>query len=133
MTPYYNKPNRSGMLKHYERVSAATELPLVVYNVPGRTGQDLGVEMTLELASMPGICGVKEASGNLDQISAILEQRPDQGPRSNWEALSLNSHRPSEPRLPDTENYAVRKQKECMTLFMCAPSHFRREEIPSSS
>ena len=76
VSPYYNKPNRSGMIRHYEEVAAATELPLVVYNVPGRTGQDLGAGLILELATIPGIVGVKEASGDLDQIATILAGRP---------------------------------------------------------
>ena len=77
VSPYYNKPNRSGMIGHYEEVAAATELPVVVYNVPGRTGQDLGAELILELARIPGIVAVKEASGNLDQIATIVDGRPD--------------------------------------------------------
>jgi len=76
VTPYYNKPNRSGMLAHFEAVARATSLPVVVYNVPGRTGQNLGAELTLELAALPGIAGVKEASGSLEQIAEILERRP---------------------------------------------------------
>lgn len=76
VTPYYNKPNRSGMIAHYERVAAATDLPIVVYNVPGRTGQNLGAELTLELAELTGIVAVKEASGDLQQIAAILGRRP---------------------------------------------------------
>jgi 4-hydroxy-tetrahydrodipicolinate synthase len=76
VTPYYNKPNRSGMLAHYRALCQAVERPVVVYNVPGRTGQNLGVELTLALAELPGIVGVKEASGNLEQIAAILEGRP---------------------------------------------------------
>jgi 4-hydroxy-tetrahydrodipicolinate synthase len=77
VTPYYNKPNRSGMIAHYEAVAAATALPIVVYNVPGRTGQNLGADLTLELAKVPGVVAVKEASGNLEQIASILERRPD--------------------------------------------------------
>jgi 4-hydroxy-tetrahydrodipicolinate synthase len=77
VSPYYNKPNRSGMLDHYDKVARATELPVVVYNVPGRTGQNLGAELILELASKPGVIGVKEASGDLDQIATILERRPE--------------------------------------------------------
>jgi 4-hydroxy-tetrahydrodipicolinate synthase len=76
VTPYYNKPNRSGMLAHYRAVAGATALPVVVYNVPGRTGQNLGAAWILELARIPGIVGVKEASGNLEQIAAILADRP---------------------------------------------------------
>jgi 4-hydroxy-tetrahydrodipicolinate synthase len=77
VTPYYNKPNRSGMLAHYHAVVEATSLPVVVYNVPGRTGQDLGVDLILELARIPGIVGVKEASGKLEQVAAVLQSRPD--------------------------------------------------------
>ena len=77
VSPYYNKPNRSGMLAHYRAVAQAAELPVVVYNVPGRTGQNLGAELILELAEIPGVIAVKEASGDLDQIAAILEGRHD--------------------------------------------------------
>jgi 4-hydroxy-tetrahydrodipicolinate synthase len=77
VSPYYNKPNRSGMLAHYEAVARATALPVVVYNVPGRTGQNLGAPLILELAQLPGIVAVKEASGDLDQIASILAGRPE--------------------------------------------------------
>ncbi len=76
VTPYYNKPNRSGMIAHFAAVASATALPVVVYNVPGRTGQNLGVELTLELARIPGVVGVKEASGDPGQVAAILAARP---------------------------------------------------------
>jgi len=77
VTPYYNKPNRSGMVAHYHAVVEATALPVVVYNVPGRTGQDLGADLILELARIPGVVGVKEASGKLEQVAAVLQGRPD--------------------------------------------------------
>jgi len=77
VTPYYNKPNRSGMIAHYHAVVEATTLPVVVYNVPGRTGQDLGVDLILELARIPGVVGVKEASGKLEQVAAVLKGRRD--------------------------------------------------------
>lgn len=77
VSPYYNKPNRSGMLAHYRSVAQATDLPVVLYNVPGRTGQNLGAALILELAALPGIVAVKEASGDLEQIAAILRGRPD--------------------------------------------------------
>ncbi len=76
VTPYYNKPNRSGMIAHYEAVVQATDLPVVVYNVPSRTGQNLGADLILRLAEIDGIVAVKEASGDLDQIAAIIEGRP---------------------------------------------------------
>jgi 4-hydroxy-tetrahydrodipicolinate synthase len=77
VSPYYNKPNRSGMVAHYRAVAEATALPVVVYNVPGRTAQNLGAELILELAELPGVAAVKEASGDLDQIATILDSRPD--------------------------------------------------------
>jgi 4-hydroxy-tetrahydrodipicolinate synthase len=76
VSPYYNKPNRSGMIAHYEAVARATDLPLVLYNVPGRTAHNLGAELILELARIPGIVAVKEASGDLEQIATILARRP---------------------------------------------------------
>lgn len=76
VSPYYNKPNRSGMLRHYREVADAVGLPVVVYNVPGRTGQNLGAKLILELAEIPGVSAVKEASADLDQMAAILGGRP---------------------------------------------------------
>lgn len=77
VSPYYNKPNRSGMLAHYRAVAEGAGLPVVVYNVPGRTGQNLGAALILELATLDGIVAVKEASGDLDQIARILAGRPE--------------------------------------------------------
>jgi 4-hydroxy-tetrahydrodipicolinate synthase len=90
VTPYYNKPNRSGMLGHFEAVARATPLPVVVYNVPGRTGQNLGAALILELAAIPGVVGVKEASGDLEQIATILsKRRADFAVLSGDDALAL--------------------------------------------
>ena len=77
VTPYYNKPNRSGMLAHFQAIADAVELPIVAYNVPGRTGQNLTADQILELASIPGIVGIKEASADLQQIAAVIADRPD--------------------------------------------------------
>ena len=76
VTPYYNKPNRSGMSAHYAAVAAAVGLPIIVYNVPGRTGQNLSAEQSLALAEIPGVVGIKEAAANLEQLAAIVERRP---------------------------------------------------------
>ena len=76
VSPYYNKPNRTGILGHYRAVAEATDLPVVVYNVPGRTGQNLGARLILELTEIPGIAAVKEASADLDQMATILRDRP---------------------------------------------------------
>lgn len=77
VTPYYNKPNRTGMLAHYGAIAAAVDLPIVAYNVPGRTGQNLSVDQILALAEIPGVVGIKEAAGNVEQLSAIVERRPE--------------------------------------------------------
>jgi len=76
VSPYYNRPNASGLVAHFEAVARATDLPVVVYNVPSRTGHDLGAEMLLRLAEIRGIIGVKEASGNLEQMATVLARRP---------------------------------------------------------
>jgi 4-hydroxy-tetrahydrodipicolinate synthase len=76
VSPYYNKPNRSGMRAHYRAVAEASGGNVVVYNVPGRTGQNLGADGILELAEIPGIVGVKEASGSLEQIATVIAGRP---------------------------------------------------------
>lgn len=76
VTPYYNKPNPDGLHAHYARIAAEGGLPVVVYNVPGRTGLNAMPDLVLRLASIPGVVAVKEASGNLSQATAILERRP---------------------------------------------------------
>lgn len=72
ISPYYNKPNRSGLIKHY-RALAAVDIPVIVYNVPGRTGQNVLPDIVAELADNPNIVGIKEASGDIGQISRVIE------------------------------------------------------------
>lgn len=77
VTPFYNKPNQRGLLEHYRNISEASPVPVVMYNVPGRTGVNLAAETTLTLArECPNIIGIKEASGNMHQVMEILRQRP---------------------------------------------------------
>ncbi|MBO7101696.1 MAG: 4-hydroxy-tetrahydrodipicolinate synthase [Bacteroidales bacterium] len=77
VTPYYNKPNQRGLIAHYRTVSEASPVPVVMYNVPGRTGINMTAETTLTLAhECPNIIGIKEASGNLQQVMEILRNRP---------------------------------------------------------
>ncbi|MBQ8703054.1 MAG: 4-hydroxy-tetrahydrodipicolinate synthase [Bacteroidales bacterium] len=78
VTPFYNKPNQRGLVAHYRAVAEASPVPVVIYNVPGRTGVNLSAETTLTLANeCPNIIGIKEASGNMQQVMEILRQRPD--------------------------------------------------------
>jgi len=77
ISPYYNKPNRSGLIKHYTKL-ADLDIPVIMYNVPGRTGQNLEPDLVAELAKHPNIVGIKEASGNISQISRIIEETQDE-------------------------------------------------------
>ena len=77
VTPYYNKPNQRGLIAHYRSVAEASPVPVVMYNVPGRTGVNMSAETTLALATeCPNIIGIKEASGNIQQVMEILRNRP---------------------------------------------------------
>ena len=76
VAPYYNKPTQDGLFCHFAAVAEGAGLPIVLYNVPGRTGVNLLPETTLRLAAVPGIVAIKEASGNLDQVSQIVAGVP---------------------------------------------------------
>ena len=77
VTPYYNKPNQRGLIAHYRSVSEASPVPVIMYNVPGRTGVNIAAETTLAIAAeCPNIIGIKEASGNISQVMDILRNRP---------------------------------------------------------
>jgi 4-hydroxy-tetrahydrodipicolinate synthase len=73
VTPYYNKPSQEGLYRHFSEV-AAIGLPVVLYNVPGRTGREIAVDTVVRLAEVPNIACVKEAGGSVDRVSAILNQ-----------------------------------------------------------
>ena len=77
VTPYYNKPTPEGLYQHYKAIADSTELPIVVYNVPGRTGCNVDPATLVRLATIPNIIGVKEASGNITQMAEILRAVPD--------------------------------------------------------
>ena len=77
VSPMYNKPPQRGIIEHFKRVADATDLPIVVYNVPGRTGSNIEAKTTLALAQVPHIVAVKEASGNPGQIADIIKDRPE--------------------------------------------------------
>jgi 4-hydroxy-tetrahydrodipicolinate synthase len=72
VAPYYNRPTQEGLVRHYQAIADASTLPIILYNVPGRTGINMSPETILELAKLPTVTGVKEASGNLDQVSQIV-------------------------------------------------------------
>jgi 4-hydroxy-tetrahydrodipicolinate synthase len=76
VSPMYNKPPQRGIVAHFRAIAEATDLPICVYNVPGRTASNIEPSTTLELAEVPNIVAVKEASGNLAQIDEIIRNRP---------------------------------------------------------
>ena len=76
ISPYYNKPTQEGIYQHFKAISEAIDIPLIIYNVPGRTGSNITAETTLRMAELPNIGGIKEASGNITQIEEILRRRP---------------------------------------------------------
>lgn len=78
VTPYYNKPSQQGMIAHFKAIAESTHLPVMLYNIPGRSVVNLTTESIVELSKVPNIVSVKEASGDLDQMSNIIEQTPEQ-------------------------------------------------------
>ncbi|MBT5932366.1 MAG: 4-hydroxy-tetrahydrodipicolinate synthase [Flavobacteriales bacterium] len=77
VSPYYNKPLQRGIVAHYKAVSDHTDLPIILYNVPGRTSSNVSAETTLALAEIDNIVAMKEASGDFDQIMEIIKYKPD--------------------------------------------------------
>lgn len=93
VTPYYNRPTQEGLYLHFKSVAEACSLPFIIYNIAGRTGQNMHTETLRRLMLFPNIVGVKEASGNIGQISDVIEtartQRPDFSVMSGDDALTL--------------------------------------------
>jgi 4-hydroxy-tetrahydrodipicolinate synthase len=77
VTPYYNKPTREGLYQHYRAIAEAVPLPIIVYNVPGRTGTNVDPQTLERLSTIPNVVGVKEASGNMTQMCEVCRVVPD--------------------------------------------------------
>lgn len=90
VSPYYNKPIQKGIIEHYKYIAGCTDLPIILYNVPGRTGSNMLPDTTLALAEVPNIVAMKEASGNMEQIMEIIRLRPEGfGVLSGDDALTM--------------------------------------------
>jgi 4-hydroxy-tetrahydrodipicolinate synthase len=76
VVPYYNKPSQEGIYRHFRAIAEAVDLPVVLYNVPSRTVADMQPETALRLAQVPGVIGVKEASGNIERAAWLIKQAP---------------------------------------------------------
>ena len=76
VVPYYNKPSQEGIYRHFRAIAEAVELPMVLYNVPGRTVADMLPETALRLAQVPGVVGIKEATGNIERAAQLIKHAP---------------------------------------------------------
>lgn len=76
VSPYYNKPSQAGIIQHFTAIAKASPVPIILYNIPGRTGSNMTAETTLKLAEHPNIIGTKEASGNIEQCLKIAKYKP---------------------------------------------------------
>jgi 4-hydroxy-tetrahydrodipicolinate synthase len=76
VVPYYNKPSQEGIYRHFKAIAEAVDIPMVLYNVPSRTVADMQVETALRLAQVPGVIGIKEASGQIDRASLLIRSAP---------------------------------------------------------
>ena len=76
VVPYYNKPTQEGIYRHFAKIAETVALPVILYNVPGRTVADMSNETVLRLAQVPGIVGVKEATGNIDRAAHLIKAAP---------------------------------------------------------
>ncbi len=76
VVPYYNKPSQEGIYQHFKAIAEAVDIPMVLYNVPGRTVADMQPETTLRCATLPGVIGVKEATGNIERAQWLIKQAP---------------------------------------------------------
>ena len=76
VVPYYNKPSQEGIYQHFKAIAEAVDLPVVLYNVPGRTVADLLPETALRLAQVPGVVGIKEATGNIERAAQLIKHAP---------------------------------------------------------
>jgi 4-hydroxy-tetrahydrodipicolinate synthase len=77
VVPYYNKPTQEGLYQHFRKIAEAVDLPLILYNVPGRTVTDLSNDTTLRLADVPGIVGIKDATGSMERAADLLRRAPE--------------------------------------------------------
>ncbi len=90
VSPYYNKPIQKGIIEHYKYIASCTDLPIILYNVPGRTGSNVLPETTIVLAEISNIVAMKEASGSMEQIMEIIRLRkPDFGVLSGDDAITM--------------------------------------------
>lgn len=92
ITPYYNKPQPHGLYQHYKMLSESTDIPIIVYNVPSRTGTDIDVETIGKVAQLDNIIAIKEANPDLDKVSQIIKKLEEYGNRDDFRIISGNDN-----------------------------------------
>lgn len=92
ITPYYNKPQQHGLYQHYKMLSDSTDIPIIVYNVPSRTGTDIDVETIGQVSQLDNIIGIKEANPDLDKVSQIQKKLEELGNTDNFSIISGNDN-----------------------------------------
>ncbi len=118
VTPYYNKCTQKGLVEHYKMIASSTPLPIIVYNVPSRTGVNILPETAVELSQIDNICGIKEASGNIGQITLLCNLLKDKmavysgDDGLNYLFMTLGAS----GAISVTANVAPRKVKEILSL-----------------
>lgn len=125
VVPYYNKPSQEGIYRHFRAIAEAADIPMVLYNVPSRTVSDMQPETVLRLAQVPGIVGVKEATGEIDRACWLIKQAPDgfaiySGDDSSAVALMLLG---GHGDISVTANVAPRAMHELCAAAMAGRAH----------
>ena len=92
ITPYYNKPQQHGLYEHYKMLTETTDIPIIVYNVPSRTGTDIDVETIGKVSQLDNIIGIKEANPDLDKVSQIQKKLDELGNRDDFSIISGNDN-----------------------------------------
>lgn len=120
VVPYYNKPSQEGMFQHFKAVAESTSLPIMLYNIPGRTGVNMDPETTARLAEIPNIVAIKEAAGSVEQVSAIRKLANKEFQiYSGDDALTLDFMAEGASGIVSVAAHVVGKQiKEMVTLFL---------------
>lgn len=89
VTPYYNKPTQEGLYQHFKAIAEATDMPVMLYNVPGRSGIEISIDTVARLSKLPTVTSIKEAAGSVDRVSQVVQACPDLTVLSGDDSLTL--------------------------------------------
>ncbi len=134
IAPYYNRPNQAGVLEHFTAVAAATEKPIIIYNIPKRTGINIEASTLIELSKVPNITGVKEASGDLAQIMEIIERTEEFSVLTGDDNLLFSTDYPhGDSQFPHAvDTFDELDLSEATKAKICGPNWERLYRIPAT-